>query len=241
MDYEHYDGPNKKHYDGDKNGKSQKRCFECNKLSPQAEMTIYYADGTSESMSVNKKKNWELLEDDSHPVHIHATNGATYCKIGSVVKGQENAQHNNKSQDGRQAKKKARQDKAMKQKGARGGHSAESKVKSKIKKEIEQSSEEEIPQSEESEEEETDSSDGEGGVKIKKITQGEQRNDHVMSRAKILCRDCTCHQSRAYENKNARDRQRKDTKKEAEFFLLDFLVSNTKIIILIIYNIIFII
>jgi hypothetical protein len=217
MDYEHYDGPNKKHYDGDKNGKSQKRCFECNKLSPQAEMTIYYADGTSESMSVNKKKNWELIEDGSHPVEIHSAKGVTYSKLGSVVKGQENAQHNSKSQDGRQAKKQARQAKAQKQRGARAGHSAQTLVKSKAKKDRDrESSEEEESESEEESEEETESSDGQGGVKIKTITQGEAYSDNIMSKAKILCRSCTCYE---YKNvKNARDKQRKENKAEAEFF-----------------------
>lgn len=111
MEEDSYVGPNRRVYDN-RHGKSQQRCFHCNKLSPQSEMTIHYADGTTSgitlccqryliaaaNISVDKKKNWELLEDDSIPVSIHSNQG-NFQKAGSKgLKGQANSEHNARSQ-----------------------------------------------------------------------------------------------------------------------------------------------
>jgi len=226
--YEHNDGPNRKVYDSEKNGKSQRRCVECNKLWPKSEMTVYYEDGTKgrlpsllpfrtkilESLSVDKRKNWELVESKTITVR---TGGASFTKQGNTIKGEESVQNNNKSKDGRQLKKKIRQEKARQQKGARAGHAPSQKAKNTNKLELsegEEDEQEEIVSAEEVEEDAESSEELGNGKKIKSIVQGE--NEVVMARAKILCRNCTCY---AFSReKNTRDKARKEAKAEAEYF-----------------------
>jgi hypothetical protein len=44
MEEDGYSGPNRRVYDK-RHGKTQQRCYNCNKLSPQTDMTIHYANG----------------------------------------------------------------------------------------------------------------------------------------------------------------------------------------------------